>query len=113
STPTSGAWLFVMSPTLFLPMSRALTCASCPDALNNGVFTEWQQAAHESVSHCAFGHVLTFCVTPGPTPRGYRTHLYILRDSPSPAKARHGPGPNRCHVFAVCFAGCCCLPSLP
>src|SRR6478672_1749598 len=38
STPTSGVWLFVISPT-FLPYSRALTRTTCPTALDNGLFT--------------------------------------------------------------------------
>src|SRR5690606_25825100 len=81
---------FCDQPHAFLPMSRALTCASCPDALDNGVFTGWQQAAHETVPQCALGHVPTLNVTPfrvrAPSVAARRT-VYILRDSPRPAKA--------------------------
>src|SRR3546814_7985372 len=38
----------------FLPLSRALTRASCPAALNNGLFTHWQPFDHRTVSPAAF-----------------------------------------------------------
>src|SRR5690606_38300869 len=51
-----------------------------------GVFTGWQQAARQTVPHCALGHVLTQNVTPAPDSPVTASRLYILRDSALTAK---------------------------
>src|SRR5690606_10430643 len=74
--PDQRCLAFCDEPHAFLPMSRALTCASCPVALNNGDSTRWQHAAAGRAPHCAIGHVLTRGVTPCPPASVADTSIY-------------------------------------
>src|SRR5690606_41745198 len=91
--PDQRCLAFCDQPHAFLPMSRALTRASCPTALNNGVFTRWQQAVSRSVSHRTLGHLLTHCVTPSPD-RRTGVGRYTPRSATTPAPPDQDPTPR-------------------
>src|SRR5690606_3174586 len=55
---------FCDQPHVFSPLSRALTCATCPGALNNGLFIRWQLPICKSVPDCPPGGHSCPCATP-------------------------------------------------